>query len=83
MTDTDWNDPGGSLLIAVFTIPDSRVAIVVNRGRDGRSFSLPSARDGRCWRDVYGEVDADVSGRTVRARCVRLFAEAGAAASSE
>jgi glycogen operon protein len=76
MTDADWHDPGGSLLIAVFTTPDSRVAIVINRGQDGRVVSLPPARGGLRWDCVHETVDTTGRDLTVRARAVMLFAEA-------
>jgi glycogen debranching enzyme GlgX/4-alpha-glucanotransferase len=87
LTQSAWNDPNGSVLVAVFAAPheDSvdRVAVAMNRGHGDVELRLPTPRAGMVWNTLAETDRTDSPERPVAladrkrlgARCSVILAE--------
>ena len=61
MTLSEWNDPAGPALVAVFAAPHhggvDRVAVAMNRSNKEAELSLPEPRSGMAWRALVDSHD--------------------------
>jgi 4-alpha-glucanotransferase len=88
MTQNEWNDAEGAVLVAVFATPQGdgvdRVALAMNRSNADEELTLPSPRAGLAWRVLVDTHDPEASERRLaladlvrlRARSSLLLAEA-------
>ena len=67
MTPSEWNDPAGPALVAVFAAPHKggidRVAVAMNRSNEEAELSLPEPRPGMAWRALVDSHDPDAPER--------------------
>ena len=90
MTLSAWNDPAGSVLVAVFAAPHAgdidRVVVAMNRSNEAAELSLPSPRAGMEWRALVDSHDPGAPERPLsiadrerlRARSCLILAESPA-----
>jgi glycogen operon protein len=61
MTLSEWNDPAGPVLVAVFAAPDDggvdRVVVAMNRSNEEVELTLPEPRPGMAWRTLVDTHD--------------------------
>ena len=55
----DWQDPAGTVLVALLYAESDRVALVLNRGDAAVGVTLPEPRDGQGWR-IEADSSADI-----------------------
>jgi glycogen debranching enzyme GlgX/4-alpha-glucanotransferase len=88
MTQNEWNDAQGAVLVAVFATPQGdgvdRVALAMNRLNVDAELTLPSPRAGRAWRVLVDTHDPETPERPIaladlarlRARSSLILSEA-------